>query len=73
MDVIAMKTIINPYKKKIPEINSVKITEEAFKKMNLYAGVVSEIIGSDKECVGTLMNYKGKHDNIVRDIHLWKQ
>jgi len=67
-----MKTIINPYKKKIPEINSVKITEEAFKKMNLYASVVSEIVGSDKECVGTLMNYKDRHDNIARDIHLWK-
>lgn len=67
-----MKIIIDPYRKKLPVIDSVKITKEAFKKMNLYANIVSEIIGGDKECLGTLLNYKNKNDNIARDIHLWK-
>jgi len=65
-----MKKIFNPYKKKIPELNTIRITEEAFNKMNLYARLVSEIIGDDKECVGALLN--NKNDNVVRDIYLWK-
>ena len=72
MDVIVMKTIFDPYKKRIPELTSIKITEEAFKKANTYASLVSEIIGEDKECVGTLMNYQDRKDNLARDIHLWK-
>lgn len=56
----------------IPEVNSVKITKEAFHKMNLYSSIVSEIIGDDKECLGTLLNYKNRDDNTARDIHLWK-
>lgn len=65
-------TLFYPYKKKIPDISEIKITKEAFQKMNLYASIVSEVIGSDKECLGTLLNYKGMNDNAVRDIHLWK-
>lgn len=72
-----MKTgIINPYElntisvQKIPEINTIKISREAFYKMNLYSSIVSEISGGHKECLGTLLNYKNRNDNIVRDIHL---
>lgn len=68
--------IINPYEKKtvsvqeIPEINTIRISKDAFYKMNLYASIVSEISGYPKECVGTILNYKNKNDNIARDIHL---
>lgn len=61
------------YPNKKDEINSVKITEEAFYKINLYASIVSEIIGSNKECGGELLNYKNRYDNIIRDIGLWNQ
>ncbi|MDP2909122.1 MAG: LysM domain-containing protein [Nanoarchaeota archaeon] len=67
-----MKTLFSPYKE-LPEISTVKITKEAFYKMNLYASIVSEIVGSDKECVGALFNYKGKYDNIARDVYLCRQ
>lgn len=76
MDVNAMNSMklikIKKYEPKIPEIESVKVTEEAFKKMNLYASMVSEIIGEDKECMGTLLNYKTMEDNVTRDVYLWK-
>jgi LysM repeat protein/proteasome lid subunit RPN8/RPN11 len=69
-----MKTgLFYPNKEGISEINSVKITQEAFYKMNLYASIVSEIIGSNKECGGELLNYQDKYDNLVRDVGLWNQ
>lgn len=64
--------IFNPYKARIPKVDSMKITKDAFKKMNLYASIVSEIICSDKECLGALLNHQNKNDNITRDVYLWK-
>ncbi len=64
--------ILNPLKKELPDIRSVKITKSAFEKMNFYAKVISEIVGQDVECMGTLMNHKEKYDNICKDVYLWK-
>ncbi|MBU4502719.1 MAG: Mov34/MPN/PAD-1 family protein, partial [Nanoarchaeota archaeon] len=62
--------IYNPYKKNIPEIKTIKVTQEAFEKMNFYSKKVSEIIGADYECLGYLLKDSKKKDQIVRDVIL---
>jgi len=53
----------------------VRITREAFEKMNRYAKFVSEIVGEDIECGGRLLNYYYKEDDVARDIYLseWQE
>lgn len=51
-------------------IKRIRITREAFEKMNLYARFVSDISGIDLECGGVLLNYRNKQDDIIRDVHL---
>lgn len=48
----------------------IRITREAFQKMNTYARLASEIVGEDIECGGPLLNYRNKQDNITRDVYL---
>jgi hypothetical protein len=51
-------------------IKKVRITEEAFQKMNLYAKIASEIAGEDIECRGYLLNYMNFYDDLARDVYL---
>jgi len=60
-------------KKPIHETPIVKITDEAYKKINLYSRMVSEIAGEDIECGGRMLNYRGKNDGIIRDVYLQYQ
>ncbi|MFH1210431.1 MAG: hypothetical protein V1645_00800 [archaeon] len=51
-------------------VKEVRITEEAFQKMNLYAKIASEIAGEDIECRGYLLNYLNSYDDLARDVYL---
>lgn len=54
------------------ETQKVRITKEAFEKMNEYAKITSEIAGKDVECAGLLLNKYCKEDDIARDVYLCK-
>ncbi len=51
-------------------IKKVRITREAFEKMNNYARLVSEIVGRDVECAGLLLNDYEMYDDVTRDVYL---
>jgi hypothetical protein len=53
-----------------PPITKIRITSEAFKKMKLYAGLISEMAGREVECFGLLLNHQDKYDDIARDVFL---
>lgn len=57
-------------KKSLYETPVIKITGEAYKKINLYSRIVSEITGKDIECGGILLNYNNKNDGVIRDAYL---
>ncbi|MDP2907056.1 MAG: LysM peptidoglycan-binding domain-containing protein [Nanoarchaeota archaeon] len=59
--------------KPIHETPILKITNEAYKKINLYSKIVSEIFGGDIECGGRMLNYTGMDDGIIRDAYLQYQ
>lgn len=56
--------------KVVYETPIVKITGEAYRKINLYAKIVSEIAGKDIECGGTMLNYRDRNDGVIRDTFL---
>ncbi len=66
-------------KKPISETKVIKITGESYKKLNLYAKIVSEITNGDTgytegiECGGALLNYSDRNDGIIRDAYLQYQ
>lgn len=54
------------------ETQKVRITKEAFEKMNEYAKITSEIVDKDVECAGLLLNKYCKEDDLARDVYLCK-
>lgn len=51
-------------------LRTVRITNEAFKKINLYHAIVRDIMGTPYECSGLSLNKSGRQDNIARDAML---
>lgn len=51
-------------------IDSLRITQGALEKLNMYARIASEIAGDAIECRGFLLNQTNKYDDIARDTYL---
>lgn len=64
--------LLSPQKNEKPSYETpiVRITGEAYKKLNLYSKIVSEIAGNDIECCGITLNYRGRNDGVIRDAYL---